>query len=628
MPENKEKENYSLLVVGNEQNNIQLLGNILKEEGYHVEFAANGKDALEWNEKLFHLILLDIMMPEMDGYEVCQRFKEHEQTRDIPVILLTAKTETECVAKGFEAGAADYITIPFNKMELLARVQTHLALSSLQHQLQKTNETLEIRVAERTSELVDANKKMQKEIADRREAQSRLLQINQIAKYVRNSIDLEEASHTFIEQAVQTVRAEGSGSILLYDERKNKLKFYASYGLDPQYVEKFEIVVSPETLYTYDVFISQQGKIIEFEELSPFQNEDTLKLHYGRKYLQQLVMPLVTQNKTIGLVTISHYDPELGFTDNDLQLLENISKNLSSHFENAQLYAHATELNEAYERFVPHEFFSLLDKKSILDINLGDQAIKFMSVLFSDIRSFTVLSEKMTPKENFRFINSYLSKMGPIVREHRGFIDKFIGDAIMALFDGKADDAVRAAIAMLRRLHVYNEGRKRAGYHIIEVGIGINTGMTMLGTLGEHGRMDGTVISDTVNTASRLEGLTKKYGTSFVISEHTYNQLQDPTVYAIRFIDRVKVRGKSEAISVYEVYDADPPGIMTKKIMMTHTFEEAWEFFQNKDFRKAETLYQKCLQEIPEDNVCKYFASLCRKTQESGQEQERVLSDY
>ena len=100
-------------------------------------------------------------------------------------------------------------------------------------------------------------------------------------------------------------------------------------------------------------------------------------------------------------------------------------------------------LTEAYQRFVPDQLLRNLDKDSILDVQLGDQVQKEMSIMFSDIRSFTSLSESMTPEENFKFVNSYLSKMGPLVREHNGYIDKYIGDAIMALFERSPEDAVR-----------------------------------------------------------------------------------------------------------------------------------------------------------------------------------------
>ncbi|HEY9706158.1 MAG TPA: adenylate/guanylate cyclase domain-containing protein, partial [Allocoleopsis sp.] len=110
------------------------------------------------------------------------------------------------------------------------------------------------------------------------------------------------------------------------------------------------------------------------------------------------------------------------------------------------------QLNKAYERFIPYQFLQLLQKESIVDVKLGDQVQKEMSVLFSDIRDFTSMSEQMTPEHNFKFINSYLSRMEPIITQYRGFIDKYIGDAIMALFSGSADDAVKAGIAMLEQL--------------------------------------------------------------------------------------------------------------------------------------------------------------------------------
>ena len=119
---------------------------------------------------------------------------------------------------------------------------------------------------------------------------------------------------------------------------------------------------------------------------------------------------------------------------------------------------------DAFERFVPHEFLNILDKESILEVEIGDQVQEEMSVLFSDIRDFTSLSEKMSPEENFRFTNSYLSRMEPSTREHHGFVDKFIGDAIMALFPTRAEDAVQAAVNMLKALGKYNDDRAKVGY--------------------------------------------------------------------------------------------------------------------------------------------------------------------
>ncbi|MCZ0900498.1 adenylate/guanylate cyclase domain-containing protein, partial [Microcoleus sp. HI-ES] len=204
-----------------------------------------------------------------------------------------------------------------------------------------------------------------------------------------------------------------------------------------------------------------------------------------------------------------------------VELLKVLSGPAAISIQNSKLYTEVrqnesrlAQLNKAYERFIPHQFLQFLEKSSIIDVELGDQVQLEMSVLFSDIRDFTTLSETMTPEDNFKFINSYLSRMEPVINENNGFIDKYIGDAIMALFSGEADNAVKAGIAMLHRLAEYNEYCANAGCAPIQIGIGINTGSLMLGTVGGPNRMDGTVISDAVNLASRVESLTKNYGVS------------------------------------------------------------------------------------------------------------------
>ena len=169
---------------------------------------------------------------------------------------------------------------------------------------------------------------------------------------------------------------------------------------------------------------------------------------------------------------------------------------------------------------MPQAFLAIVGKPSIVEVELGDNKRKNMTILFSDIRNFTTLSEAMTPDENFAFINAYLERMGPVIRDHNGFIDKYIGDAIMALFESPTM-RVRAGLAMLDTLDAFNAERRAAGLEPIGIGIGINTGSLMLGTIGEKHRMDGTVISDAVNLASRIESLTKDYHVGLLISQFT-----------------------------------------------------------------------------------------------------------
>ncbi|MEG4303486.1 adenylate/guanylate cyclase domain-containing protein [Microcoleus sp. D3_18a_C4] len=271
-------------------------------------------------------------------------------------------------------------------------------------------------------------------------------------------------------------------------------------------------------------------------------------------------------------------------------------------------------LNQAYERFVPNQFLQFLDKSSIIDVELGDQVQLEMSVLFSDIRDFTTLSESMTPEDNFRFINAYLSRMEPVINENNGFIDKYIGDAIMALFSGEADHAVKAGIAMLQSLVEYNQHRANSGYEPIQIGIGINTGTLMLGTVGGQNRMEGTVISDAVNLASRVESLTKNYGVSLLITQSTYSRLENLSQYAIRTLDTVKVKGKSEAVTVYEVFDCDPPEIKEGKLATLQLFAEGRANYLQGKLAEAAGLFSECWRQNPGDRVSKIYWERCQST--------------
>ena len=165
---------------------------------------------------------------------------------------------------------------------------------------------------------------------------------------------------------------------------------------------------------------------------------------------------------------------------------------------------------------------------------------------------------------------------------------------------------------MLHQLREYNQGRQRAGYKAIEIGIGINTGLLMLGTVGGHNRMDGTVISDAVNLAARIENLTKNYGVSLLISHKTFSQLQDPNNYAIRIIDRVKVKGKSDMVSVFEVFDADGEEIKQKKLVTREKFERGILLFRLGDWAGASDFFEFCLKIYPADSVALFYYKHCQ----------------
>ncbi|MCB9135941.1 MAG: response regulator [Anaerolineales bacterium] len=421
----------NILVVDDTPANLRLLAGMLTENHYKVRPVPNGMLALGAAKAAPpDLILLDINMPGMNGYEVCKALKSEEATRDIPIIFISALDEVTDKVKAFEVGGVDYVTKPFQFEEVMARIETHLTLRWLRQKLEEANQYLEKRVQERTAELV--------------------------------------------------------------------------------------------------------------------------------------------------------------------------------------------RLHNASDRFVPQEFLSQLNKQAITEVNLGDQVQREMTVMFSDIRSFTTLSEQMTPQENFNFLNNYLNQIGPIIRLHKGFIDKYMGDGIMALFPESVDCALEAAVGMRGEIAQYNAYNRQQGKPPLKIGIAFNIGSLMLGILGEERRLQGTVISDVVNVASRLEGLNKLYGTTILTTQETLVRLFTPDQVHYRIIDRVRVKGKQQTTVVCEVFDGDAPEMFAKKLATKGVFEQGLEYYAEKKFEEARQLFEDVLIQHPQDPVAKLYLDRIRQRTEVG----------
>ena len=265
--------------------------------------------------------------------------------------------------------------------------------------------------------------------------------------------------------------------------------------------------------------------------------------------------------------------------------------------------SHLKAMNEASNRFVPQEYLGFLEKESIINIALGDYVTGEMTVMFSDLRGFTTVSETMTPQENFDFINAYLGRVSPAIRQYHGFIIKYLGDGIHAIFPRSADDGVQAGIDKLEQVNAYNEYRQSKDRLPIAIGIGVNTGYMMVGMVGEKHRVQGDAFSDDVNLTARLEGLTKFYGISFIISQATYDRLADPTRYNIRYLDKVQVKGRTNALDLYEVYDADLPKMKKLKQDTQAEYEAALDLYYNREFDAAQAKLFRVLQRNPRDKV-------------------------
>ena len=226
----------------------------------------------------------------------------------------------------------------------------------------------------------------------------------------------------------------------------------------------------------------------------------------------------------------------------------------------------ARQLTNTFQKFVPKQFVEHFSKHGTNEFALGTADEDNVAILFCDIRGFTGLSEKMKPQELMNFLNSYFLRMNAPIHTNHGFIDKFIGDAIMALFDrpdgsdsDKARDAIVAALGLRQSLALYNQHRAKSGYEAIDIGIGIHFGPVILGTVGSDDRMDTTVIGDSVNIAQRLETLAPKYKVDIVVSRALIDTLNQNKAKHLapelnfRVIDWVRVKGRSEPIELIEV---------------------------------------------------------------------------
>ncbi|MBF0277457.1 MAG: response regulator [SAR324 cluster bacterium] len=414
-----------ILVVDDSPENIDVIVGLLGQH-YEVIAATNGKMALKIaSMKPPDLILLDILMPEIDGYEVCEILKDSPLTSDIPVIFLTAKTSLDDIVRGFRSGAVDYISKPFFPEEMMARVNTHLTM------------------------------------------------------------------------------------------RRQKIQLFES--------EKI------------------------------------------------------------------------------------------------------ASMTRIFEKFVPKQFLSRIAKDGIENIELGKAESDIITILFSDIRSFTTFSENMVPQNLLQLLNTYFSLMDQIIRKHNGFVDKFIGDGIMALFTRDnataaevASDAISSAIAMQKAVMPLHTNQQNEQFPPISIGIGIHSGPAIIGITGSEQRMASTVLGDSVNIASRLEGLTKTYGAKILVSSETIGMLGKRPNFNFREIDVVKVKGKTKTTKIYEVYDCDSPDRQILKNKTSPYISEGIYFRDNDELNDAAEVFQKAAEIDPDDRVLQHHLAACLSLRDSG----------
>jgi adenylate cyclase len=236
------------------------------------------------------------------------------------------------------------------------------------------------------------------------------------------------------------------------------------------------------------------------------------------------------------------------------------------------------------------------------------------TILFSDIRGFTSLSEKMKPKELVKMLREYFTLMVGAVFKFQGTVDKFIGDAIMSIFGAPTPQpnhaklAIQTALEMQRLLARFNADRVRKGQEPISVGVGINTGDVVVGNIGSEERLEYTAIGDAVNLASRLEGINKEYGTHIIISEFTYHHVENAIVE--RELDEVRVKGKYEPVKIYEVMGR-PGKVSENTKKLRDEFAQGLVYYRKRDWDQAIRQFQHALQIVPLDAPSQLYVDRC-----------------
>ncbi|MBF0328893.1 MAG: response regulator [Nitrospirae bacterium] len=614
----KEEQQQTILIVDDEPLMLEVLSEMLTSHGFVVDAFANGLEAYEQYKKYngYALIISDMIMPVMSGLDLLKKLRQ--EGSEIPFIILSGSYDVSAAVEAIKLGASDYV-LKTQDAEEAVIISIQKALEK--QQILKSNQRLAMDLAGKTRQLETFNNvlkitvdKLTKVGASLMSERSLSKLLDMIVREARDVTNADGGTLYVMENDLLHFKISQNRSLNIFlGAIDGEPALFPPLELNKNYVSAYA-AMEKEIVNIPDVYESDK-----FDFTGPKRFDASA----GYKTKSMLVLPMIDREGTVigVLQLINSINPEnseiVEFTEGLTEIAKALACQAAVCIENAKSYETIQKKNIAFGRFVPNQFLNFLGKEEVEHVNLGDATEQELSVLFSDIRQFTSISEKLTPEENFRFLNEYLRYIGPVITSNGGFIDKYIGDAIMALFpgihSGVADDAVIAAIGMRHSLSEYNLERKKTGHSAIDIGIGINTGRMTLGTIGFETRMDSTVIGDTVNLASRIEGITKKYNIPIVISEFTIRKLREPEKFHIRELDKVRVKGKEEPITVYEIFDADPESIKEAKIKSLNVYNEGLSFYRTHRWEDALKVFIELAKLLPVDDVVKIYIERCRK---------------
>ena len=441
--------------------------------------------------------------------------------------------------------------------------------------------------------------------------------IYNFSEKLTQTIDPDIIAQLALEQAMHSIPSH-SGVIVLWDEQNSQLKIPAT---------------SAEPLFNEERLLGNAGLLLKIgiSGQSEIINDLTLLKEKGiiESDVQSLIYAAMkVKKRVLGAIILSGKNAEQ-YTAAHLKLLVTLALQSSTAIESAMLYEKnirevrereeaILRIHEVTKKFVPNEFIRSLGKEALTDVMLGDLVEKNVTVLFTDIRDFTSLSEKMTPEENFRFVSSFNAQLGPIIRANGGFINQYLGDSIMALFPGHPEDALKAAIAMQKAVYELNCKRITEGLPIIRAGIGMHTGPLIMGITGDEHRLDAATISDTVNTAARIESLTKYYRSPLLLSGETLRHITDPDKYHLRHLGNVQLKGKHKPLNIVECINGYPDSELDKKARSLVKFNECMNYYFDQRFENAVQGFQAIIATDTDDHTANYFMTNALKYLKNG----------
>jgi adenylate cyclase len=441
--------------------------------------------------------------------------------------------------------------------------------------------------------------------------------IYNFSEKLAQTIDADVIAQLTLEQAMHSIPSH-SGLVVLWDQENRQLNIPARLG--ESLFNEITLRTNAEVLL--NIGLSGQSQIIN--DLSELKTKGIV----ADKVESLIYAAMKVKQRIMGAIILVGVNTEQ-YAAAHLKLLVTLALQSSANIESAMLYEKnirevkereeaILRIHEVTKKFVPNEFISLLGKKTLTDVKLGDLAEKIVTVLFTDIRDFTTMSEQMTPEENFRFVSSFNERLGPIIRANNGFINQYLGDSIMAIFPGNPDNALNAAIAMQRAVHELNEERQLKHLPPIRAGIGMHTGPLIMGITGDEYRLDAATISDTVNTAARIESLTKHYKSALLISEETFRHLNKENHFNTRQLGSVRLKGKNKLLNIIECFDGHAETEFENRLTTLSSFNKAMRFYQDQKFEDAIQLFHAILTVNPEDATVKYFAKNAGKYHHEG----------